>query len=62
MRNVIAACKTHQAKLVNVEHTLVRTNLILVTRVFIDVWRDQDGVTLAVGRQRRGERARHRRR
>ena len=39
-------------RLNDVEHTLVSANLILITRVLVDVRRNQDGIALAIGRQR----------
>ena len=38
----------------DIKHALMRAGLILVSRVFIDVWRHQDGVTLNLSRQRDG--------
>src|SRR5687767_10961409 len=41
----------------DVEHALVRAGLVLVTRVLVDVRRNENGVTLDLGRQR--DRAAH---
>src|SRR5690606_33060366 len=40
------------SRLDNIEHTLVSTNLVLITGVLVHVRRNQHGVALAIGRQR----------